>query len=228
MMRVFKVVVGALLLAALLPLARADMATPDQVVKAAAQKVLDTLRDQHDTLKTDPGKVYELVEKDMLPVFDFNYTARLVLGRYWRTANDEQRKAFKDAFYRYLVHSYADGLVNYANDKVEVQPFRGSPADKHAIVRTKVVRPDGPPVAVDYAMHRTSDGWKAFDVTIEGVSYVTNYRNSFSGEIQQTSLDALIKRLNAVSEKADKKSAEPGAKSSKTAANAGSSEAHGR
>ncbi len=226
-MRVFKTSIAVILLVALGSLARADVAPPDQVVKAAAQKVLDTLRDQHDALKSDPGKVYELVEKDMLPVFDFNYTARLVLGRYWRTADDAQRKAFKDAFYRYLVHSYADGLVNYANDKVEVQPFRGDSSDKRAMIRTKVIRPDGPPVAVDYAMHRTADGWKAFDVTIEGVSYVTNYRNSFSGEIQQTSLDALIKRLNTESEKADNGKGAIGDQGGKTAANDKASSSNG-
>lgn len=168
---------------------------PDQVIKQTAEKVLGTIRNNKQKFKDNPDAVFKLVQQDMAPNFDFEYAARLVLGRYWRTASPEQRQAFIDAFEHYLVNSYANGLVKYADSKVEVEPFRGKPTDERATVRTTVTPPNGKPIRVDYAMRRTDDGWKAFDVSGEGVSYVMSYRNTFANEIRQTSLDALINRL---------------------------------
>lgn len=173
----------------------ASVTTPDKVIEQTAHDVLATIRDNKDKFRDNPHAIYELVQKDMAPHFDFEYAGRLVLGRAWRDASPKQRAAFIDAFEHYLVNSYADELVKHANAKVKVEPFRGSPDDERADINTTVVPEDGKPIKVDYAMHRTDDGWKAFDVRAEGVSYVMSYRNTFANEIRQTSLDALIKRL---------------------------------
>jgi phospholipid transport system substrate-binding protein len=168
---------------------------PDKVVQETATTVLTTIRKNKDKFKGNPEALYKLVEQDLAPHFDFDYAARLVLGRAWRDASAKQRKAFIDAFTHYLVNSYADELVKHAGAKVKVGPFRGKADDKRTNISSTIIPQDGKPIKVDYAMHRTSDGWKAFDVRAEGVSYVMSYRHTFQNEIRQTSLDALIARL---------------------------------
>ncbi|HEV2322026.1 MAG TPA: ABC transporter substrate-binding protein, partial [Gammaproteobacteria bacterium] len=152
-------------------------------------------------LEKNPQELYDLVGKILLPHFDFGMASRLVLGQAWRNATDAQRKAFQDAFYKYLVHSYADALLkgNYSDNNVQVSPWQQGTDPSQARVRTKVTRENGPPVEVDYVMSDKTGSWKAFDVTIEGISYVLNYRNQFGPEIQQKGLDELIQRLNSES-----------------------------
>ncbi|HET7307930.1 MAG TPA: ABC transporter substrate-binding protein [Gammaproteobacteria bacterium] len=177
-----------------------NLAPPDRVVEQTATDVLSTIRKNQNKFSHNPHAVYELVQKDMAPHFDFEYAARLVLGRHWRDASEQQRKAFIEAFEHYLVNSYADELVKQAGAKVKVEPFRGSASDERANIRTTVIPENGKPIQVDYAMHRTDGGWKAFDVRAEGISYVMSYRNTFDNEINQTSLEALIKRLQQKAE----------------------------
>ena len=169
--------------------------SPVDVVSATTHQTLDAIASQRAVLEKEPAKIYQLVEDILLPAFDFDYTARLVLGRYWRTATPEQQQQFRDAFYKFLVHTYANGLLQYDDEKVEIEPLRGEPNPRYTLVRTKVFLEDGTAVPVDYALHLTDKGWKVFDVTIEGISYVTNYRNDFGAQIEQKGLDALITRL---------------------------------
>ncbi|MDE2070266.1 MAG: ABC transporter substrate-binding protein [Gammaproteobacteria bacterium] len=206
MMRVTRLGVCILALSLCLPVmaqaansSAAAMPPPDQVVKQTAQEILTEVSSNRVEYARDPAKLYAMVGKVLLPHFDFDYASRLVLGLYWRSATPAQRKAFENAFYHFLVNSYANGLLhgNYSARNLKVEPWRGSASDTRAMVQTQVLRANAPPVQVDYAMVRTPEGWKAFDVSIEGVSYVLNYRNQFVPEIQQKGLDALIARLQA-------------------------------
>ena len=194
--------VGALLFAASFTAqaetAPATGAAPDQIVQQTAKDLFAAVNGKKVELEKDPQELYDLVGKILLPHFDFGMASRLVLGQAWRNATDAQRKAFQDAFYKYLVHSYADALLkgNYSDNNVQVSPWQQGTDPSQARVRTKVTRENGPPVEVDYVMSDKTGSWKAFDVTIEGISYVLNYRNQFGPEIQQKGLDELIKRLN--------------------------------
>ena len=172
---------------------------PDQVVQQTEQQMIDAINAKRDELRQHPQELYDLVGKILLPHFDFTYASQLVLGPYWRSATPAQRQAFQDAFYKFLVNSYSNGLLqgNYSKRNLKVEPWRGEADDKYAFVRTQVLRANGPPVHVVFSMVRTLQGWKAFDLSIEGVSYVMNYRNQFGAEIQQKGLNALITRLNA-------------------------------
>jgi len=190
-----------ILLAAALPAWAADPAPtvpPDQVVQTSAKQLLTTVAAKRDDLKAHPEELYDIAQKDLLPYFDFDYASRLVLGLAWRNATPDQRKAFQDAFIKYLVHSYADGLLkgNFSDRDLQVAPWNGQVTDNRTVVKTKVLRANAQPVEVDYQMRSTPQGWKAFDVTIEGISYVLNYRNQFGPEIQAKGIDELIKRLN--------------------------------
>lgn len=169
--------------------------TPTEVVRQTTDAITDAVTTQREELQKNPDRLYKLVEEKLLPVFDYKYTARLVLGHHWRTASETQRQQFLDAFYDFLVHVYANGLLQYDNEKIVIQPPRGEPDPRHTFVRTEIHTEDGKTIPVDYVLHKTEQGWQAFDVIIEGISYVTNYRNSFHQEITQTSLDALIRRL---------------------------------
>lgn len=191
---------AALVLA--LPAAAAEMA-PAQVVQKIADDLANSIGAQREELKKDHEKLISEIDSILLPHFDIEYASLLVLGRNARAASPAQRSRFAKAFYNSIAHRYAEGLLNYTRGNVRVLPFNGELNDKRTIVRTEVVLDDGKTVAVDYAFRKTSSGeWKAYDVIIEGISYITNYRNQVTAEIQASSLDSLITRLETQGEKA--------------------------
>lgn len=201
-------------LAALADDAPAAATTPDKVVQDTAKAMFEAVNSKKAELQKNPNELYDLVGKILLPHFDFPRASQLVLGQYWRTASDAQKKAFQDAFYKYLVHGYSDALVhgNYSEHNVQVEPYRPGSDPNKAYVKTKVLRDNAPPVEVDYWLLNEQGQWKAFDVIIEGISYVLNYRNQFGPEIQQNGLDELIKRLNSDAEKGIVKTPAPAGK----------------
>ncbi len=173
---------------------------PVAVVRQASQQVLTALNKNEGKLKDNPALAEKLVREDLLPYFDFDFTSQLVLGRAWRTATPAQRKEFEQAFLHYLTETSAKGVSGFHGAKVQVLPFRGNTSDQFVTVQTRVTAENHEPVSVDYVLRKTPDGWKAFDVKFAGVSYVQTYRNEFQSEIQRTSLQALIKRLQNAQE----------------------------
>jgi phospholipid transport system substrate-binding protein len=139
-----------------------------------------------------------------------------VLGKHWRTATAAQRKRFIEAFYGTLMSDYGDAILEFTADRLRILPFRGDPAADTATVRTEVKRDDGTPVPVNYSLRRTAQGWKAWDVTIEGISYVKNFRTDFGAEVDQKGLDELIQRLET-----QNAARQPGARPAKPAGKAG-------
>lgn len=177
--------------------------SPEKVVQKIADDLADSIGAHRDELKNDHEKLIREIDAILLPHFDIEYASLLVLGRSAREATPEQRSRFAKAFYNSIAHRYAEGLLNYTRGNVRVLPFKGELNDKRTIVRTEVVLDDGKSVAVDYAFRKSSsDDWKAYDVIIEGISYITNYRNQVAAEIQASSLDSLIQRLESQGEKA--------------------------
>ena len=185
-----------------LPAAAAETA-PAQVVQKIADDLANSIGAQREELRKDHEKLISEIDSILLPHFDIEYASLLVLGRNARAASPAQRSRFAKAFYNSIAHRYAEGLLNYTRGNVRVLPFNGELNDKRTIVRTEVVLDDGKTVAVDYAFRKTASGeWKAYDVIIEGISYITNYRNQVTAEIQASSLDSLITRLETQGEKA--------------------------
>lgn len=174
-----------------------DASAPAKLVQTAASAMLKDLDSHRADYHAHPDKVHALVDQVLLPHFDSAYSARLVLGKHWRDANDDQRKRFVDAFYRSLLNNYGDALVDFTADKLQVLPYNGDAKADNATVKTKVKRSDGSSVAVDYALHKTDDGWKAWDVIIEGISYVRSFREDFDSEIDSKGIDEVIKRLQS-------------------------------
>jgi phospholipid transport system substrate-binding protein len=148
-------------------------------------------------MRKDPQKIRKLVDDQLLPYFDTEYAARLVLGKNWRTASETQRKRFIEAFYQSMLQNYGEALLDFTPDRLTIQPYHGAPEDTTATVRTEVRRDNGQRVPVNYSLHKTEAGWKAYDVTIEGISYVKSFRTDFGSEVEQKGLDSVIQRLES-------------------------------
>jgi len=168
---------------------------PSDLVQQTAQSILKDLDANRDMYRKDPSKVSALVDKFLLPHFDTEMAARLVLGANWRNATPDQRKRFIDAFYHSLIQNYGNYLTDFTADRLKVYPTNVAPGEDHATVRTEIKRDNGDRVAVNYSLHKAPDGWKAYDVNIEGISYVRSYREDFGAQIQQQGIDAVISRL---------------------------------
>jgi phospholipid transport system substrate-binding protein len=177
--------------------ASVDASGPAQLVQTAASAMLKDLDAHRAEYRSNPGKVYGLVDQVLLPHFDTDYSARLVLGRHWTAASEAQRQRFIKAFYKSLLNNYGDALVDFTADKLKVFPYTGDANAQFATVRTQVRKSDGSVVAVNYSLRRTDQGWKAWDVVIEGISYVKSFRDDFNAEIDQKGLDEVIARLEA-------------------------------
>lgn len=176
--------------------ALAAMQGPEEVVKETSDKVLEALNAENPSaLKQNDERLYTLVEKIVLPHFDFRRMSMRVLGRYWRDATKEQRSRFVEEFKKLLVRTYSSALVDYANAVVKVQPVRAENNAKTVVVRTAVELQSAAPLRVNYYMYREDDNWKVYDVTVGGVSLVITYRSSFSEDIQRHGLDHLIEQL---------------------------------
>jgi len=201
-MRILSSFLCLLLLAAAVP-ARADNPQPNQVVQGLVDDLAKTMEARRDELSKNRDALLKTIDGIVLPHFDIDYASILVLGQNARTASVEQRARFAKAMYNSITHRYAEGLLKYTEGRVRVLPFQGELNDKRTLVRTQVVLDDGKVVPVDYAFRKTSAGdWKAYDVIIEGISYVTNYRNQVAAEIAKSSLDALTQRLETQGAKA--------------------------
>jgi len=168
---------------------------PYELITKVAQDTLKDLDAHRSEYQKNPAKIRELVDKNMLPYFDTAYAGQLVLGKNWRTATADQRKRFIDGFYQSMLQSYGAALVEFTPDRLKILPYQGKPDDKIATVRSVVRRDNGSQVPVNYSLRKTPQGWKAYDVQIEGISYVKSFRTYFGAEIDQKGLDAVIKRL---------------------------------
>lgn len=170
---------------------------PNELVTKVAQEVLQDLDKNRAEYQKDQSKLRVLVDKHMLPYFDTRYAAQLVLAKYWKTATPAQRDRFVEAFYQSLLQNYGEAVLEFTPDRLKILPFQGNPEDTNATVRSEVRRDNGSRVPVNYSLRKTPEGWKAYDVTIEGISYVKSYRTDFASEIQQKGLDAVIERLES-------------------------------
>lgn len=174
-----------------------DTSGPSQLIESSANILLTGIDKNREQFRKDPTGLYALVEQTLLPNFDTPYAAQLVLGTNWRNATPDQRKRFVDAFYQSLLYTYGDAMIDFTGDRLKVFPTKVGPEDTRATVRTEIKRSNGTKVAVNYTLRKTNGQWKAWDVVIDGISYVKSYREDYGAEVQQKGLDAVIQRLEA-------------------------------
>ena len=179
-----------------------DTSGPSQLIESSANVILGGIDKNRAEYRKNPTGLYNLVESTLLPNFDTPYAAQLVLGQHWRNATPEQRKRFVEAFYKSLLYTYGDAMIDFTADRLKVFPTKVAPEDTKATVRTEIKRSNGTKVAVNYSMRKVDNAWKAWDVVIDGISYVKSYREDYGAEIDQKGLDAVIARLEAKAESA--------------------------
>jgi phospholipid transport system substrate-binding protein len=179
------------------PAAAPSTLGPQELVENSAKRMLVELDANRAMYAKDPAKLDNLVATVLLPNFDTEYAARLVLGQTWRTATPEQRKRFVDAFYHSLLRNYGAALIDFTADRFVILPYKGDPGDTMATVRTEVKRSSGDKIPVNFSLRKTDGVWKAWDVVIEGISYVKSFRTDFGAEIEQKGLDEVISRLES-------------------------------
>ena len=174
-----------------------DTGNPAELIDSVAHTLLTDIDVNRDQYRTGSVKLDKLVRQVLLPHFDSELAARLVLARHWGDASIEQRRRFIDAFYRSVLHNYGAELVDFNLDRLQVLPYRGDPEATYSTVHTLVHRSNGELVHVDYSLHRTGHDWKVYDVTIAGISYLLSFRDDFGEEIEQKGLNDLISRLES-------------------------------
>lgn len=174
-----------------------DNSDPTKLIETSANIMTSELDARRAEFRKDPAKLRALVERTLLPNFDVDHSARLVLGKHWRTATPAQRQRFIDAFYGSLMTNYGDAMLEFTGDRIRVLPSTVAPDATSAVVRTEVKRSNGQKIPVNYSLRKTEQGWKAWDVVIEGISYVKSFREDFGAEIDQKGIDAVIQRLES-------------------------------
>jgi phospholipid transport system substrate-binding protein len=177
--------------------AAVDASGPSQLIESSANILLSGIDARRAEFRKDPTGLYKLVGETLLPNFDTPYAAQLVLGTHWRNATPDQRKRFVDAFYNSLLYTYGDAMVDFTADRLKVLPTKVAPTDERATVRTEIKRSNGTKVAVNYSLRKVNGVWKAWDVVIDGISYVKSYREDYGAEVAQKGLDSVISRLEA-------------------------------
>ncbi len=174
--------------------ARADDLAPDELVRKNTNEILAAIKSDKDLQAGDAKKVEKLADEKILPYFNFAHMTQLAVGRSWRDASDAQKKSLTEEFRRLLVRTYSKSLADFRNQTIDVKPLKMAAGESEVTVKTLINQPGGTPIPIDYSMEK-KDGWKVYDVVIDGVSLVTNYRGSFATEVNQGGIDGLIKSL---------------------------------
>jgi phospholipid transport system substrate-binding protein len=185
----------ACLMALALPARAQQDLGPEELVRKVTQDVLDAIRSDKQLAAGDKQKALKLAEEKVLPHIDFEEAARLAVGRAWAQATPEQRKKLVEEFRKMLVRTYSNAISAYEGQTMKVLPVRMKPGDTEVTVHNQYIRAGGTPLPVDYQMHKTDQGWKIYDITVEGVSLVLTYRSEFDAVVKQSGIDGLIKRL---------------------------------
>ncbi|MGZ5122794.1 MAG: MlaC/ttg2D family ABC transporter substrate-binding protein [Burkholderiales bacterium] len=189
------ITVGLFALASAVAHAATDIA-PDVLARSVTDEVMTIVRTDKELQAGRTERLSQLVEIKVLPHFNFLHMTQLAVGRNWRQATPEQQKSLVDEFRTLLVRTYTTAFMQYKDQTVDYKPLRMAPTDTDVLVKSLIKQTGGQPVAIDYNMENLGSGWKVYDVKIEGISLVENYRNTFNSEVQKNGVDGLIKALS--------------------------------
>jgi phospholipid transport system substrate-binding protein len=171
------------------------MTGPEQLIKETSDKVLDEIKNNAQKYQQEPQRIYDLVDKLVLPHFDFSAMTDLALGRYKDDVSAEQRPEIIKEFRQLLVRTYSSALLEYTDQQMVYLPMEGNESDGLVTVRTEIEQAGGFPIPINYTLRLGDDGWKVFDISVDDVSLVTNYRSSFARAIKKDGVDGLIRTL---------------------------------
>ena len=178
-----------------LTLAQTPDPAPDLLIKNVTNEVLQIIRSDKEIQSGSSKKVIDLIETKVLPHFNFMHMTQLAVGRDWKNASAAQQKQLSDEFHILLVRTYAKALTEYKNQSIEFKPFKMNAGDSDVKVRTQVTQAGAKPIPLDYFLEKLPTGWKVYDIEVDGISLVINYRESFGAEVRNGGIDGLIKTL---------------------------------
>jgi phospholipid transport system substrate-binding protein len=185
-----------LLVFGLLSTATAEIRLPEVIIEQTSTQLLDIINQESDRIREDVKFVDSIVNEIIVPIIDLQSMAKLILGKHWKTASEQQRTDFIDEFKNMLIRTYAKSVADFGHAKINIIPNAEGQKGKFYRVKTQVTLSGSPPLNVDYVFRQQKDKqWKAFDLVVDGLSMIKNFRSSFSQEIEETSLDALINRM---------------------------------
>ncbi len=176
-----------------LPLAAAT--GPEQLIRDTSSKVLAELKVNLASYRQDPAQMYQLIDEVVLPHFDFGAMTDLALGKFKDEVSADQKPAIVSEFRQLLVRTYSTALLEYTDQELIYLPMEGSEDDGQVVVRTEIEQAGGFPIPINYRMRLGDNGWKVFDISVDEVSLVTNYRSSFARAIKKNGVDGLIQTL---------------------------------
>lgn len=180
-----------------------EMPAPQALVKQASDDMQAALEENEAELKEDPTRIYNLVQDILMPHFDFEKMSKLALGRAWRDLSADQQTKFVDEFQLLLVRTYSTAMLEYTDEEIRFTTFRDDLSKKRVSVPMEVVQSSGPSIPMSLSLYQNdSDDWKVYDVKIDGISLVTNYRSSFNRDLRSKGADKLIEELSARNDKA--------------------------
>lgn len=171
------------------------------LVRDTSERMLATLREQRARIDSNPSLIYGLVEEIVVPQFDFERITQTAVGQHWRDATPQQRQALIQGFRELLVRTYARALLSYSGQEIRYLPVKPGRGSDSVTVSTEVREPGAPPIPVDYRLYLKGGAWKVYDVVIDNVSLVSNYRGSFNSQVRQGGIDSLIARLRDMNSK---------------------------
>jgi phospholipid transport system substrate-binding protein len=175
-----------------------DQRDPLTIINETTNHILSILDERREEFTADPALLQDIVRNDLLPLLDLEYSARLILGKAGRQVSPAQLEAFSEAMSGILVNRYADGLLEFRSDEqIEVLPMKGNNTEKLTRVRTRIKLENGGFAPVDYAFRKTDEGWKAFDVTVEGISYIITFRNQIAPRVEADGIDKVTEEIRA-------------------------------
>jgi len=179
-----------------LGIARAEVA-PEELVRKTTEDILKDIRSHREIYNKDYAKLYRMADEKVLLHFDFQRMSQWVLGRFWKQATPEQRIGFSNEFRDLLVGTYSQALLNYTDQKMIYLPVQRKPGDTDVTVKTEVKQTGGQPnIPIYFSLYKNKeDAWKVYDITIEGVSLVTNYRSVYATKIREKGMDSLIAEI---------------------------------
>lgn len=196
-----------LALAIFTQVAAANMEEPRAMLESVSKELLVKLKNEQAQLQTKPQRMFDIVDQVLVPHVDLETMSRLVLGKHWRTATPEQRTRFVAEFRTLMVRFYVSALLDdpkqidtilaHADTIITFPPMSGGTDPQKTSVRSEVHIPNGPVVPVVFNLHNKGGKWRVFDVNVEGISLIVNYRNSFNEQVAQSGLDSLISDLAA-------------------------------
>ncbi|MFZ9645549.1 MAG: MlaC/ttg2D family ABC transporter substrate-binding protein [Fluviibacter sp.] len=188
-------------------IAQAELMPPDQLVKQITQETYMYVNQDTSLQKGDISKLIDWAEKSILKDFDFNRMTRLAVGKDWRQATPEQQKQLVYEFRKLLIRTFANAFIGIKKEQtIEYKPFKLNPDDQSVVVKTLILKPGAKPIDVNFSLEKMADSWKVYDVTMAGISLITNYRDAFAQEIHTNGVDGLIKMLAEKNKQLEQKS----------------------